>query len=59
MSFGQHLRGLREGAGLSRAELAQISWVMSRGREGVSLLWYAPPLSGRPSGSILAPAAGG
>jgi transcriptional regulator with XRE-family HTH domain len=27
MSFGQHLRGLREGAGLSRAELARRAGV--------------------------------
>jgi transcriptional regulator with XRE-family HTH domain len=27
MSFGQHLRGLREGAGLSRAELARKAGV--------------------------------
>jgi transcriptional regulator with XRE-family HTH domain len=37
MSFGLHLRGLREGAGLSRAELARRSRVPAstlRGWEG-------------------------
>ena len=44
MSFGQHLRSLREGAGLSRAELARTAgvpastlrnWEGDRGMPGV------------------------
>jgi transcriptional regulator with XRE-family HTH domain len=47
MSFGQHLRGLREGAGLSRAELARRAgvpagtlrnWEADRGFPGLPAL---------------------
>jgi len=47
MSFGQHLRGLREGAGLSRAELARKAavpagtlrnWEGDRGFPGLPVL---------------------
>jgi DNA-binding XRE family transcriptional regulator len=53
-SFGQHLRGLREAAGLSRAELARRSgvpvstlrnWEADRGMPGLpAALWLAEAL---------------
>jgi transcriptional regulator with XRE-family HTH domain len=47
MSFGEHLRKLREGAGLSRAELARkaavpastlLNWEVDRGFPGLTAL---------------------
>jgi hypothetical protein len=54
MSFGQHLRTLRDAAGLSRAELARRAGVPA----GTLRNWKGKPLvtSGEPKGNVGYPA---